>query len=49
MLITGANNSKVRFTVLGDETLVGNQVSIEVDPEGDGTFLPPVETTWADL
>jgi len=49
MIITGANNSKVRFTVLGDETLVGNQVRIEVDPEGDGTFQPPVETTWADL
>jgi hypothetical protein len=49
MLITGASNSKVRFTVLGDDTLIGNQVRIEVDPEGDGTFQAPVETTWADL
>jgi hypothetical protein len=47
LIITGAANSKVRFTVLGDESLVGNQVRIEVDPEGDGTFQAPVETTWA--
>lgn len=47
MLITGASNSQVRFTVLGDDTLIGTQVTIEVDPEGDGTFQPPIETTWA--
>jgi hypothetical protein len=49
LLITGAANSAVRFTVLGDETLAGNQVSLEVDPEGDGTFQAPVEMTWAAL
>jgi len=47
LVITGAANSTVKFTVLGDESLVGNQVRIEVDPEGDGTFEAPVETTWA--
>jgi len=47
LIITGAANSTVRFTVLGDESLVGNQVRLEVDPEGDGTFQAPVETTWA--
>jgi hypothetical protein len=47
LLITGASNSQVRFTVLGDDTLIGTQVTIEVDPEGDGTFQPPMETTWA--
>lgn len=49
LIITGAANSKVRFTVLGDESLVGNEVRIEVDPEGDGTFQAPVEMTWAAL
>lgn len=49
LIITGAANSRVRFTVLGDESLVGNQVRIEVDPEGDGTFQAPVEMTWAAL
>jgi hypothetical protein len=48
LVITGAANSTVRFTVLGDESLGSNQVRLEVDPEGDGTFqAPPVETTWA--
>jgi len=48
-LIKGASNSEVRFTVLGDETLPGNQVTLEVDPEGDGTFQAPVGMTWAAL
>ena len=48
-LIKGASNSAVRFTVLGDETLPGNQVTLEVDPEGDGTFQAPVGMTWASL
>src|SRR4029077_3721811 len=49
LLITGAGNSAVRFTVLGDETLVDNQVRIEVDGNGDGIFDAPVEMTWAAL
>jgi hypothetical protein len=49
LIITGASNSAVRFTVLGDETAVGDQVTIEVDPEGDGTFEAPVGFTWAGL
>jgi hypothetical protein len=47
LLITGASGSQVRFTVVGDDTVDGTQVTIEVDPEGDGTFQAPIETTWA--
>jgi hypothetical protein len=49
LVITGAANSTVRFTVLGDESLGSNQVRIEVDPEGDGSFQAPVEMTWVAL
>jgi hypothetical protein len=49
LIITGASNSAVRFTVLGDETAIGDQVTLEVDPEGDGTFQAPVGFSWATL
>jgi len=49
LLITGAANSALRFTVLGDETSVTGQVRLEVDPEGHGTFAAPLDLTWADL
>jgi hypothetical protein len=49
-IIKGASNSAVRFTVQGDETFTtGDQVTLEVDPEGDGTFQAPVGMKWADL
>lgn len=49
MEITGANNSRMRVTVLGDETLVGNQVQIEVDADGDNVFETTMMTTWVAL
>ena len=49
LIITGASNSAVRFTILGDENAVGDQVTLEVDPEGDGTFEAPVGFTWDTL
>jgi len=49
LIITGASNSAVRFTVLGDETAPGDQVTLEVDPEGDGTFQAAVGFTWMGL
>jgi hypothetical protein len=48
IIITGASNSKLRLTVLGDETLGNTQVTLELDP-GNGTFGAPIDTTWADL
>lgn len=49
LIITGASNGAVRFTVLGDDTLSGDQVTLEADPQGDGTFEAPVGFTWASL
>lgn len=49
MQITGVNNSRILVTVLGDETLVGNQVQIEVDADGDSVFETTIMTTWAAL
>ena len=49
MEITGANNSRIRVTVLGDETLVGDQVQIEVDADGDNVFETTMMTTWVAL
>jgi hypothetical protein len=49
LVVTGANNSHVRLTVFGDETMVGNQVQIEVDGNGDNAYDPPINTTWAAL
>jgi hypothetical protein len=45
----GANNSTIRVTVLGDETLVGTQVTIELDANGSGTFGSPVNYSWTQL
>jgi hypothetical protein len=49
MEITGANNSRILVTVLGDETAVGDQVQIDVDANGDGVFETTILTTWAAL
>ena len=47
--VVGANNSRLRLTVLGNESAPGNQVRIEVDANGDGTYELTIETTWAAL
>jgi len=42
MLITGANGSKVRITVMGPDA-----VRVEIDADNDGTYEDSSTTTWA--
>ncbi|MFT5665225.1 MAG: hypothetical protein ACI9JR_002632 [Gammaproteobacteria bacterium] len=48
LLITGANGSKLRFTVLGSGQPSG-QVRIEVDSDGDDVYEDSSEISWATL
>ena len=47
--VTGSNNSKVRVTVLGSNPTAANQVRIEVDANGDGTFEVNTLFPWSTL
>lgn len=44
LLITGANNSRVRATALNN-----TQVRLELDANGDGTFESTVIVNWSDI
>ncbi len=49
MLVTGSNSSLKR-TVQGDESYPPvQQVLIEVDNDGDGTFETTLTTSWSSL
>jgi hypothetical protein len=47
--ITGAGSTVLRFTVLGDERAVGNQVMLELSTNGGTTYAAPVYVTWASI
>jgi len=46
---TGANNSKVRLTVLGSDPTAPGQVQIEVDADGDGAYESSTLYSWSTL
>ena len=48
-VVTGANNTKIRVTILGDETNIGNDVRIEIDANGDNTYEITILRDWSDL
>jgi hypothetical protein len=47
--ITGASSTVLKFTVLGDERAVGNQVMLELSTNGGTTYAAPVYVTWASI
>jgi len=52
IVVSGANHTRLRITILGDETFTPpagkGQIELEVDP-GTGTFGAPTWTSWAAL
>lgn len=46
-IITGANQTMLRLTVLGDENAVGNQVQLELSVDAGTTYASPAFYTWA--
>lgn len=44
--VTGANNSKIRVTILGDETHAGDDILIELDENGDNTYETTILRDW---
>jgi len=49
VVATGANNSKVRLTVLGSDPTAPGQVRIEVDADGDNTYESSTLYSWSTL
>jgi hypothetical protein len=47
--ITGAGTTSLDFTVLGNETLAGNQIRIDVDTNGAPPYEATLFTTWSAL
>lgn len=47
--IVGASGSRIRVTVLGDETLLTTQVRIQIDANGNGNFETTLNKNWSDL
>lgn len=47
--ISGASSTVLKFTVLGDERAVGNQVMLELSTNGGTTYAAPVYVTWASI
>lgn len=46
--VTGANSTKLKITVLGDETApVGSQVMLELSTDNGVTYAAPTYVTWA--
>lgn len=49
-VITGANSTKLRMTVLGDETAaVNSQVQLELSTDNGATYGTPMLYTWAEI
>lgn len=48
-VVAGANNSKIRTTILGDETHTGDDVQIELDENGDGAYETMILRDWSAL
>lgn len=48
-IVTGANNSKIRVTILGDETHAGDDVQIDLDENGDNTYERTILRDWSAL
>jgi len=49
VVATGMNNSKVRVTVLGSDPTAADQVKIEVDADGNGTYESSTLYSWSTL
>jgi hypothetical protein len=47
--VTGTGNSRVRVTILGDETNAGNDVRFEIDENGDSAYETTIERDWSAL
>lgn len=47
--ITGANSTKLRLTVLGNENFVGSQAKLELSTDGGLIYAAPTYHTWADI
>lgn len=48
-VVTGSNNTKIRVTIFGDETLIGNDVQIEIDANGDDFYEATILRDWSAL
>jgi hypothetical protein len=49
LTITGSANSKARVTILGSNPTIANQVQIEVDADGNGTYETTNNYSWSNL
>ena len=49
IVATGGRGSKLRVTILGDETAAAPQLRIEVDADGNGSYESTVTSSWTAL
>jgi hypothetical protein len=49
VVVSGSGGTKVRVTILGDETEAAPHVRVEVDADGNGTFETTYELSWSEL